>query len=150
MGYGGSSMKLSETYSNKQLLKPTWMKVTSTPWKMASQSTGGYARRVDDTTVSHDAPDFFHISHVVNHDPKTTLGTCAAVGQELRRKRQDLAKDMSDTCVSADSPDWFQIRDVVNPVKGPPIEIHRVNNQVMFEPVPQRQKDRTIDWGSAR
>ena len=56
-----------------------WLCISSTPWTMSTKAIGGYGRKIDDTSVSHDAPDWWHIPEVMDHTPQIGMVSLAPV-----------------------------------------------------------------------
>ena len=138
--YTGSGVQLSEVYSNKGLVKPTWFRVSQTPFHGAAVATGGYGRRIDDTSVSLDAPDFFHIDEVINHNPKITYG-------DTHRNVQQRPKHSN--AESHDAPDWWRC-DEGTIVARTRHSALCVGKQLIMEPLLPEVSRGKIDWGSAR
>jgi len=146
LGYHGPAVQVADVYSNKALVKPTWLRVTTTPWHGAMVSTGGYGRKVDDTSVSLDSPDFFHIPAVIQHNPATALGT-------QFRKRQGLTVKPMKTATSDDAPDWFKSTRQGSGRRNRSESKHAkliLGSQVICEPILDERKVDEIDFATAR
>lgn len=101
----------AKLYSDKAAITPSWLRVSSTPWLQAATLNGGYGRKIDDTAVSHDAPNFFHIKELMEHKHSITVGGFV----KTRKWNNDPAKHIlrDDTSVSLDAPNFFHIKEVM-------------------------------------
>ena len=136
------------------------MRVSTTPWHAGALATGGYGRRIDDTSVSRDAPDMFHIPEVVNHNPVANLFSTEV--DETRHMIHDESKGLMNNTVSKGAPEWFHVSR--NLSKAQLNHTKTVGNlkvvmgkQLLCEPFPKRpgyhgnsEGASAIDWGSAR
>lgn len=133
-GYGEST-EISKIYSDNTYLPPRWNKVSETPWTPGARVYGGYGRHVGDHTVSHDAPAFFHIPAVQDHEGSNALGFFS---KDAKRAHTHTVRH--DTAVSGDAPTWFHIDQVerYNPDKvfetAPKFEKMLLGRTVIFEP----------------
>lgn len=102
--------------SDQRALCPQWNKATRDPGERIGRVAGGYARRIDDTSVSANAPQFMLIPQVMSHTTKTGLGSQFRVGKGgvgMEAKKQGhggstIDQHRDDTSVSHDAPDWFK------------------------------------------
>jgi len=116
----------NRVYSDSTILQPKWNKVSETPWTAGAQVYGGYGRRVDRHTVSHEAPELFHIDAVQEHEGPTNAR--GAFFNQFKRAQTAPPKH-HDTHVSDDAPDWFRLKKVVE-----------YDPDVPFEQAPRYQK----------
>lgn len=141
------AMSEASLYADKSLITPTWLKVSESPFTAAAKASGGYGRRMDDTTVSHDAPDFFHIPQVMDHDPKIAMSGSIT---KLAKGKEGIVRD--DTTISEDVPDWMKIRAVVEfsdslkTLENAPHKILIIGKQVLCEPFIEDEEQVPIDW----
>jgi len=103
-----------KAYYDPNVLNPKWNAVTKEPGDKMARVVSGYARKVDDTAVSHNAPAFMQIPEVMRHVPKNALGTefkAGKLGFDLENKRgshgTEVEQHRDDTAVSANAPLWF-------------------------------------------
>ena len=136
--YTGSGVQLSEVYSNKELVKPTWFRVSQTPFHGAAVATGGYGRRIDDTSVSLDAPDFFHIDEVINHNLKITYGEHHHHQHGPRHANAE----------SHDAPDWWKHEHHHHAARAKHLGLR--GKQLIMEPLLPQFNKKAIDWGAPR
>lgn len=120
-----------DVFSNEQLIKPTWLKVSRTPYDEGHIGSGGYDMVVERTTVSHDSPDFFHIPEVYHAHPSRSHTTKA-------RKAEQLAPQGRENSVNA--PEWFNTTKELKPEtlshmnRGLTHHKLMIGHQVMCEP----------------
>ena len=106
-------------YASTKYVQPRWSRVSSTAWHQSHAATGGYGRKIDDTSVSFDSPQFFQIKAVMDHDPQTALGSQLRVGKggagfeaskDVHGTLMSQVRD--DTTVSRDCPQWMHLKAV--------------------------------------
>lgn len=90
--------------------------------------------------MSLDAPDFFHIDEVINHNPKITYG------EPHRHFEQGPRHSNAE---SRDAPDWWKCDTGQNKARTRHSALC-VGKQLVMEPLLPEVSIETIDWGSAR
>jgi hypothetical protein len=138
--------------TSDRALIPKWSKATREPGEKVARVIGGYARKIDDTAVSVNAPQFMQIAAVVSHAAKTELASQFRAGKggfDLEANKLvhggSFEQKRDDTTVSRDAPDWFKSkvlvafqekldRGEVGPGFGAGIHTYVSGNQIIFEP----------------
>ena len=141
------AIDIAALYADKTIVTPQWLKVSESPFMAAAKASGGYGRRMDDTTVSLDAPDFFHIPEVMTHDPKISMQ-----GGITGKAKVQEGQIRDDTTISLDVPDWMKIREVVEfadadkTLDNAPHMHLLIGKQVLCEPFLPEDDEEPIDW----
>ena len=141
------AIDIAALYADKTIVTPQWLKRSESPFMAAAKATGGYGRRMDDTTVSLDAPDFFHIPEVMTHDPKISMQ-----GGITGKAKVQEGQIRDDTTISLDVPDWMKIREVVEfadadkTLDNAPHMHLLIGKQVLCEPFLPEDDEEPIDW----
>ena len=119
-------------YSDKSCITPHWLKVSATPWFAPSKATGGYGRKIHDTSVSTDAPDIFHVDGIEEHDEQAARNSNVSFGAAPRPHR-DGASPLRRS-VSQDAPDFFHLQSRNPPTDNLKYTKMIYQKQILIEP----------------
>ena len=128
----GKKMAEARMYSDKSCITPHWLKVSATPWFAPSKATGGYGRKIHDTSVSTDAPDIFHVDGIEEHDEQAARNSNVSFGAAPRPHR-DGASPLRRS-VSQDAPDFFHLQSRNPPTGNLKYTKMIYQKQILIEP----------------
>mmetsp|Transcript_6316 Transcript_6316/g.17687 ORF Transcript_6316/g.17687 Transcript_6316/m.17687 type:complete len:289 (-) Transcript_6316:129-995(-) len=136
------SFKIGALHSDDNgFIAPTFSRITQTPWTSSAKAVGGYGRPIFRTSVSKDAPQFFQIREVVDHE-----------AQRFTPRERRKVVEQRGGAISRKAPDQFRtiFRTVVDDGS---VHIHRkglkllTDKQTIFEPMKTQRPRTAIDWG---
>lgn len=127
----GRKIGEARCYTDPSCITPTWLKVSATPWYAPSKATGGYGRKIHDTSVSYDAPAIFHVDCLEEHDEEAARRANGSIAH--RRVKRDGDSPMRRS-VSQDAPDFFHLQCREPPTTNLKYTKMIYKKQVMFEP----------------
>lgn len=122
----------AQCYSDKTCITPTWLKVSATPWFAPSKATGGYGRKIHDTSVSYDSPDLFHVDGLEEHDEDAARKSNGSMGA-APRQRKDGDTPMRRS-ISQDAPDFFHMQSGKPPTTNLNYTKMIYQKQILIEP----------------
>ena len=129
----GRKIGEARCYSDKTCITPTWLKVSATPWFAPSKATGGYGRKIHDTSVSYDSPDIFHVEGLEEHDEEAARRSNGSMGRTRRRCTRDGDSPMRRS-VSQDAPDFFHLQSREPPTTSLKYTKMIYQKQILIEP----------------